>query len=296
MQKKAKTGADDAANSGAVDGAKAANADSWHATSNVEPYTGLDAAVRGQGIATDGEYFYFSGRLGMGKQKVEGGQTKQNQTAIQMALTTTYGINHIGGIDYFAGFIIAPIEDGPPKPSSSRYQHPLLVLYDKDALTYSDRFVKLPLSYLPGGVPWVAVDAVARLVYAAPWNQDAVEGTNRLIVFKLDDLLTLPKGSDLLVHETVTLSQPLSHIHGEKMFRGLLYASVDTTGDKSVYAIDPTSGTVSQQFQQNVGENDEVEDLAALDLGTGGQLHILNIGSGQNQATVYLRHYTDSTN
>ena len=144
---------------------------------------------------------------------------------------------------------------------------------------------------MPGGVPWVAVDANAGLVYTAPWTQDAAQGTNKLVVYHLSDLLNLPAGATLPVANAVTLSQPLSSIQGAASWEGKLYASVDT--DNSVYSIDPTSGQVAYEFHQDTEADDEVEGIAAWDLGpTGGQLHIVNVGSGLKRIFLYLQHYT----
>ncbi|MBO0512620.1 hypothetical protein, partial [Streptomyces beijiangensis] len=141
-------------------------------------------------------------------------------------------------------------------------------------------------------VPWVAVDAAAGLVYAAAWNQDTAGSTDRLVVFSLNDLRTLPAGSPLPVRRTVKLSRPLSRIQGATLLRGSLYASVDISGDKSVYAIDPATGAVTWEFAQDVEPGDETEGITALDLGpSGGQLHILNVGSGWKSVFLYLQHY-----
>ncbi|WP_329126416.1 hypothetical protein [Streptomyces sp. NBC_01465] len=265
---------------------QSASAATWSRTPDYQRWTALTALTRGQGIATDNTSFYYSGTYSLVRTTVSGDhETASNPFAIPPALSSKYGTDHIGDIDYADGRIVAPLEDG------KNYQHPLLALFTTD-LAYTGSYVQLPHDLFPDGVPWVAVDAAAGLVYAAAWNQDSAHSTDQLVVFGLNDLRTLPAGSALPVLRTVKLSRPLSRIQGATLFRGRLYASVDISGDKSVYAIDPVTGAVTREFAQDVEADDETEGITALDLGpSGGQLHILNVGSGWKSVFLYLQHY-----
>ncbi|MYS21380.1 hypothetical protein GA0115240_129417 [Streptomyces sp. DvalAA-14] len=266
-------------------------ATTWNRLPGYSTWTGATALERGQGIATDGTYFYYSGTYSLDKATVSGNhETAANALAIPAALSGGYGSDHIGDIDVYGGYVVAPIEDG------DSYQNPILALYSTADLSWTGRYVRLPLALLPGGVPWVAVDPAAGLVWTAAWNQDAAQGTDELVGYRLGDLLSLPAGAALPVAATVRLSSPLSRIQGAAMLNGTLYASVDGDGDgdgdKAVYAIDPATGAVSRAFSQDVQPDDEVEGIAALDLGpAGGQLHILNVGSGWKSIFLYLQHY-----
>jgi len=264
-----------------------ASAAGWTRLPGYQTWTLTTALERGQGVSTDGTYYYFSGTYSLDKATVNGiSDVTTNAAAIPSQLSSQYGSNHIGDTDYYGGYVVAPIEDG------SNYQHPLLALFNASNLSYTGRYVQLPLNLMPGGVPWVAVDAAAGLVYTAPWNQSSADGGNHLVVYSLNDLLTLPSGSALPVLRTVTLPQPLSRIQGAKMWRGQLWASADVSGNKSVWTVDPTTGATAEQFTQDVQPNDEVEGLVALDLGSGGgQLHILNVGSGWKSIFLYFQHY-----
>lgn len=267
-----------------------ADAATWTRLPSYQTWTATTALARGQGVSTDGAYYYFSGTNSLDKVSVSGlNDVKTQFGAIPSTLASSYGSNHIGDNDYYGGYVVAPIEDG------SSYQHPLLALFNASDLSYTGRYVQLPLNLMPGGVPWVAVDAAAGLVYTAPWNQDTASGSDHLVVYRLHDLLTLPAGAALPVLRTVTLSQPLSRVQGAKMWRGQLWASADLSGNKSVWTIDPNTGATAWQFAQDVQPNDEVEGLAVLDLGTpGGQLHILNVGSGWKSIFLYFQHYSGS--
>ncbi|MCS4276911.1 hypothetical protein M2390_002105 [Mycetocola sp. BIGb0189] len=270
---------------------QAAYAATWTRTAKYERWTGFNALERGQGIANDGTYFYYSGLMSMVKTRIsDDHEVAENNFAIPADLSNTFKSNHIGDIAYHDGLVVAPLEDG-----KNGYQNPLLALYDANNLNYTGRYVKLPLDSLPGGVPWVAVDAAAGLVWVAPWTQRAEEGTDRLIAYRLNDLLTAAPGATLAVDHTVKLSRPLSRIQGATMYNGELYASVDISGDKSVYSINTVTGAVNWQFKQDVEPKDEVQGITAVDLGpTGGQLHVLNVGSGLKSIFMYLQHYTVS--
>ncbi|MFI5774563.1 hypothetical protein ACIA74_40000 [Streptomyces sp. NPDC051658] len=270
--------------------ASPAMAATWTRTADYQRWTGLNALERGQGVATDGSYFYYAGPGGMVKAAVANDSEVASSVApISRELSGTYGSDHIGDVEYYGGYVIAPIEDG-----DSGYQHPLLALYNSSDLSYTGRYVQLPLAQMPGGVPWVAVDAAAGLVYTSPWDQDAAQGTNKLVAYSLNDLLNLPAGSTLPVVRTVTLSQPLSRIQGAAMWQGKLYASVDDSA-KSVHSIDISSGQVAYEFHQDVESGDEVQGIAAWDFGpSGGQLHIVNVGSGWKSIFLYLQHYTQT--
>ncbi|MFD0634495.1 hypothetical protein ACFQ9X_26070 [Catenulispora yoronensis] len=240
----------------------AADAAGWTRLPSYQTWTALTALARGQGVSTDGTYYYFSGTNSLDKVTISGlNDVKTTFGAIPAALAATYGSNHIGDNDSYGGYVVAPIEDG------SNYQHPLLALFNASDLSYTGRYVQLPLNLMPGGVPWVAVDAAAGLVYTAPWNQDAASGSDHLVAYSLHDLLTLPAGAALPVVRTVKLSQPLSRIQGAKMWRGQLWASADLSGNKSVWTVDPATGATAWQFAQDVQPNDEVEGLVALDQG-----------------------------
>jgi len=267
-----------------------AGASGWTRLPAYQTWSLLTALNRGQGVSTDGTYYYFSGTDSLDKATVNGiNDVKSNVGAIPAQLSLTYGSNHLGDNDYYGGYVVASVEDG------SAYQHPLLALFNASDLSYTGRYVQLPLNLMPGGVPWVAVDAAAGYVYTAPWNQDPASGSDHLVVYSLHDLLTLPAGSALPVVRTVKLSQPLSRIQGAKMWHGQLWASADLSGNKSVWTIDPNTGATTWQFAQDVQPNDEVEGLVALDLGPGGgQLHILNVGSGWKSIFLYFQHYSDS--
>ncbi|MFZ4895695.1 hypothetical protein ACL9RL_14715 [Plantibacter sp. Mn2098] len=265
-----------------------ASAAAWTRLPDYQRWTGFNALERGQGVATDGTYYYYNGPYSMVKATISNDhEVASSAAAIPSQLSSQFKVDHIGDIDYTGGLVVAPLEDG-----KAGYQHPLLALYDANTLGYTGRYVQLPLATMPGGVPWVSVDEAAGLVYTAPWNQDVAQGTNQIVAYSLNDLLTLPAGSTIPVVKTITLSRALSRIQGATMLRGKLYASVDIKGDKSVYSIDLTSGAVTWEFNQDVEPGDEVQGITAIDRGGNDfQLDVLNVGSGWKSIFMYLQHY-----
>ena len=116
-------------------------------------YLLFEALTRGQGVATDGQFFYFSGNYFLNKTDIETNKTvAENPLAIPPALLLKGG-NHIGGIAYYDGTIYAPIEDGPD------YLHPYIALFDAETLRYTGVCYELPRELHIEGVPWCAVDA-----------------------------------------------------------------------------------------------------------------------------------------
>ena len=85
-----------------------------------------DAIVRGQGIATDGTSWFFSGTTGLEKTNASFATGTKSAFAIPLGLAAQ-GSDHIGDIDFYNGKIYAPVED-------KSYASPKVVLYDPASL------------------------------------------------------------------------------------------------------------------------------------------------------------------
>ena len=97
-----------------------------------------DALLRGQGVTTDGEAFYYSGNFFLSKSTLDNRQTLAvNRFAIPPLLLAK-GCNHIGGISWYDGKIYAAIEDG------SDYLHPFIAVYDGETLDFTGEYYELP--------------------------------------------------------------------------------------------------------------------------------------------------------
>lgn len=238
--------------------------EAWTETSK-DTFNLLQAALRGQGVATDGTSWFFSGTTGLEKTDATFGKVASNAFAIPLNLAVA-GSDHIGDIDVYNGTIYAPVED-------KTYKAPKVVLYDPSSLT-SGQVFDVPWDLQTKGVPWIAVDGPRGVAYMAEWDPTPV-----LHVF---DLVTMAYQRD------ITLSRTLGRIQGAKVYKGQLYASMDDA-QKSIVKIHLASGTVLDLF--TIGQTDiEEEGIAMFARADGTLLHTLDVGSGRTSSE--LRHHT----
>lgn len=215
----------------------------------------IESVHRSQGIATDGESWFFSAKNHLERTTFDFEVTAENVQPIPAALFKQ-GANHIGDIDVHDGRLFAPIEDGPD------YLYPTIVTFDAATLEPTGASYPLPTDKLTKGVPWVAVDGPRRRVYAAEW-----EPTDRLFRFDLD--------RDLAFVDALPLSPPIARVQGAKVFGGALYASSDDE-QKTIYKIDLDTGIVMPlRTLGTVGS--EAEGLALLDARGGARLCVLDV-------------------
>jgi hypothetical protein len=226
------------------------------------------ALIRGQGVTTDGEYFYYSGNFFLNKTDIQTHETvAKNLFAIPPALLLK-GCNHIGGISYYDGKIYAAIEDG------SAYQHPFIAIFDAETLKFTGEYYEMPLELHDAGIPWCIVDGPRGYLYTLEWNNG-----ERLNVFDLDDMSLV---------KTVPLSMPLDRIQGGDIYDGMLYLSADV-GSKQVYKLDPVTGEVSLLFSRNVSPECEAESMTVLPTPEGPLFCVMDIGP--MRINVVLRQY-----
>lgn len=229
----------------------------------------LDQALtRGQGVTTDGEYFYFSGNFFLNKTDIATKETVvKNIMAIPPALLLQ-GCNHIGGISYYDGKIYAPIEDG------SAYQHPYIAIFDAATLKFTGKYYAMPLELHDAGIPWCIVDGPRGYLYTMEWSNATV-----LNVFDLKDMSLV---------KTVPLSMPLDRIQGGDIYDGNLYLSMDV-GTKSVYKLNPVTGQASLLFSRNVSAECEAESMTVLATPEGPLFCVMDIGP--MRINLVLRQY-----
>jgi hypothetical protein len=153
---------------------------------------------------------------------------------------------HIGDIDYYDGKIYASLEDGeegedPVKVNTPEYQHPYIAEFDAQTLLYLGKH-PLPLERQVAGVPWVAADGPAGVLYTSEWDQPH----NVINVYDIHTfafLRTIP----LVYPPSFGEGFKLNRIQGAKVLGGALYASRDDDA-KSVFKIDLTTGAVTKLF------------------------------------------------
>lgn len=230
-------------------------------------FSGATALKRGQGVATDGTSWYFSGTLSLEKTDLQFNTQVSNALAIPFTLGLA-GSNHIGDIDVYGGTLYAPIEDG------SAYLHPKLVKFD--TMLNAGTIYDIPQNLQTKGVPWVAVDGPRSLIYFAEWDP-----TTQLNLFSLSNAAYL-RSLQLTAPAGVTLGR----IQGAKVFEGALYLNTDDA-TKTAYKLNLETGTVLKLFALGpIGENEGLAFLARPD---GSQMHTLNVNTSSSGSE--LRHH-----
>jgi len=215
----------------------------WQET-GVKSFYGFDSFPKSQGIASDGKKLFFSWNVGLISTDLSMNDlnTEHVYDAIPKDLLNK-GLSHIGDIDFYDGKIYAPIEG---KPS---YEHSTIVTYDPETLKpVGPQFELARDPYLPDGAPWVAIDPVRQVAYTSKWNNTGLLNVHRL--------------SDFEIVSTLQLSRPIPRIQGAKVFKGVLYAARDNGPEKSIEAVDLDTGTVTNLFDRNLGDQNETEGIA----------------------------------
>lgn len=267
------------------------------------PYS-LTGLYRSQGLASDGQQWFFSWQYGLERTDAAYASLQRNSSVALPSLAITPGIpatlvaqglNHIGDIDYANGLIYAPIEDGDDFDGDGvEYEKPIIALYNSTDLSYTGTYHELPTTLLvngqleaihTAGVPWVALDTARGVGYTAEWNN-----ANRLNVFNL---------SDWSFQGFINLTQTIDRIQGAEVLGDALYAAADNaTG--SVYRVGLLDGTVQEILQLALPSgSQEMEGVAIEATPDGAALHVLHINDPFNDETnlgsttlnVALHHY-----
>ena len=250
--------------------------------SDIYPYdsnskvVGLESLERAQGVTTDGEYWYFSGKsslvkIGFDNQTVYA----YNYKALDGELSENYNSKHIGGISYYDGYIYASLED------SKQWQHPVIALYDAETLEFTGICHEVSSDILTRGIPWVAVDAENGFIYAS--HSKTVE---EIHCFDLETFEYV---------KSFAVSDPVDAIQGGEVYKGKLYVGTNDS-TRAVYTIDVKSGKVEKLFdrimyQPKLIDNfgGEGEDLTVYPMEDGTLIHALDIGALFIDSN--LRHY-----
>ena len=251
------------------------NGDIYQYDSNSK-VVGLESLERAQGVTTDGEYWYFSGKTSLVKIGFDN-QTvyAYNYKALDGELSENYNSKHIGGISYYNGYIYASLED------SKQWQHPVIALYDAETLEYTGICHEVSSKILTRGIPWVAVDAENGFIYAS--HSKTVE---EIHCFDLDTFEYV---------KSFAISDPMDAIQGGEVYNGKLYVGTNDS-TRAVYTIDVKSGKVEKLFdrimyQPKLIDNfgGEGEDLTVYPMEDGTLIHALDIGALFIDSN--LRHY-----
>lgn len=239
------------------------------------------ALVAGQGIATDGEYYYTSGSI-----------TALNFTALakftfdDMEMVDSHvnplpdecsdrGNDHIGGISVYNGKIYASVED------SEDYIHPCIVVFDCETLEPTGEIYDLPNDVFDDGVPWCAVDGETGYLYTSKWTD-----IEKIYVFDTNNAMKP------VTEITLSGISPIHRIQGGEFCNGTLYLSNDIEDNgnyKNILSVDIESGEVEIAAVRDVGgDNVEAEGLTFCPAEDGSTMHVLDYNK---VIGVFVHHY-----
>lgn len=236
-----------------------------------------DAMCAGQGLTTDGTYWYTSGTMVAVNYAVLAKwdaatmeRVAYNADAIPHDLRDKYESNHIGGISYYNGKLYAAVEN-------ERDDHPCIVTYDSDKLTVIDVY-HLSNEFLPDGVPWCAVDGERGYLYASPFRD-----VDAILAF---DLQTMEFDHFLPLSETITRIQG-GEVYGDKLY---LSYDVQNSNADQILTVDIQSGKVTSIATRTVPSEagNEAEGLTVCPMPDGSLIHVLDY---DKTVGVYLRSY-----
>ncbi len=237
-----------------------------------------NALVMGQGITTDGEYYYTSGTItavditALAKYDAETMEPVGKSINPLPAVCEKRGNNHIGGISFYNGKIYAPVEGGDEVAAC-------IVVFDAETLTATGEVYDLPSSDFPDGVPWCAVDSETGYLYASVWAQ-----TGKIHVYDVN--------SSMQYIKTLELSEPVKRIQGAEFYDGTLYLSKDNNDKgeiRDILSVDVTTGEVKLAAERNVGgDKIEAEGMTFTEGENGPVLHVLDYN---RTIGIFLHHY-----
>ena len=241
------------------------------------------ALVMGQGITTDGEYYYTSGAITALDLTALAKYTFNDPTPVLRRLNplpevcTARGNNHIGGISYYHGKLYASVEGGDPEAAC-------IVVFDCETLLPTGEVYDLPQEDFPDGIPWLAVDGRTGLLYASKWSH-----AETLYVFDVNNGMAPVRAIPL------TGLGELDRIQGGEFYNGTLYLSNDIkdgTHLKRILTVDLDTGNVRVLAERDVGGDNtriEAEGLTVYPAADGSFIHVLDYNKAVG---IFLRHYT----
>ncbi len=241
-----------------------------------------DAFVMGQGVTTDGEYYYTSGAITALNLTALAKYTFPDAAPVLRRLNplpercTARGNNHIGGVSCYRGRLYASVEGGDPETAC-------VVVFDCETLLPTGEIYDLPRGDFPDGVPWLAVDGQTGLLYCTPWSH-----AKTLYAFDVNDGMRPVKALPL------TGLGELDRIQGGEFYNGTLYLSQDLKDGgrmKNVLTVHTDTGEVRVLAQRDVGAENgkvEAEGLTVYPAPDGSFLHVLDYNKAVG---VFLRHY-----
>lgn len=238
------------------------------------------ALIMGQGITTDGEFFYTSGTVtglkltALAKLSVDGMVLEKKVINPLPEMCVERGNNHIGGISYYNGKIYAPVEGGSEVPAC-------IVVFDAETLEATGEIYDLPKDLYYDGVPWCAVDQSTGYLYASVWNDAKV-----IHVHDIND------GMKLIGDVELTGLGVIDRIQGGEFYNGTLFLSHDIENNgniKNILSVNVETGEVALVAERDVGKDDvEAEGMTFTEGENGPVLHVLDYN---RLIGLFVHHY-----
>lgn len=242
-----------------------------------------EAMATGQGIATDGKYFYTSGAItalnltALGKLSIENPEFEKIRFNPLPGELAKLGYNHIGGVSVYKNKIYAPVEGNPDGKYIS-----CITVFNCDDLKPTGEIYELPGEDYYHGVPWCAVNPETGLLYASTASRSK-------ILYEYD----VENGMELVREIPLKGLGELDRIQGGDFYNGKLYLSQDTKNDggfKRILFLDVGDGEISVAARRDAGREERVEAEGATfyPAADGSVMHVLDY---DKLAGVFLRHY-----
>ncbi len=258
---------------------KAASTDTAELISE-DVFVADQALMMGQGITTDGKYYYTSGAIAALKFNMLAKFTADDFTLVDVRVNPLpdkckeRGNDHIGGISWYDGKIYASVE-GPDEG------YPCIVVYDAETLSHTGEIYDLPVEIYDDGVPWCAVDKDTGYLYASRWSD-----AESIYVYDVNNNMASVREIKL------TGLGMIDRIQGGEFLDGVLYLSNDIHDNgniKNILKVDVATGEVSLAAERNVGgENVEAEGMTFTVDENGTVMHVLDYNK---LIGVFVRHY-----
>ncbi|MBE6715992.1 MAG: hypothetical protein E7573_03640 [Ruminococcaceae bacterium] len=238
------------------------------------------ALMMGQGITTDGEYFYTSGAIAALNLTFLAKFDADNLMFVDAKMNplpdvcSDRGNNHIGGISYYEGKIYASVE-GPDEG------FPCIAVFDCETLKATGEVYDLDIENYDDGVPWCAVDRETGLLYASKWSD-----AETIYVYDI------AKSMELVREIPLTGIGVIDRIQGGEFYNGTLFLSNDLDNGgfiKNILSVNIQTGEVAVAAERNVGgDNVEAEGMTFSETEDGLILHVLDYNK---LIGVNMRHY-----
>ena len=220
---------------------------------------GIGAYFHSQGIATDGETFYFSSKTTIIRTESDYiTPVNANYSAIPDELKDNYGIAHIGGMSYYNGYIYAGLED------SKVWDYPIVGVYDAETLELVDYYI-MDAEVITRGLPWVCVDPESGYLYCTDHSKTPTK------------ILVYDTANEMAFVGEIPLEVSIPSIQGAEFYNGTLYAATNDD-TQAIYKINVSTGESEKYIDRNLilfsegeGLTVTVKDgkpyLVAIDLG-----------------------------